>query len=296
MKKLNYETKDYLVNLAGHCFWYWNDFYSFLDSCQIPKKLYQRYPKELNKFGIMRNILEDLEFSNNYSLIKELISGFFKLNKPATDVKDPQKAKKLLDDFKKHVGNDPIEYELEKREIEAKKEDYKKNLEDLNNQRQKIENLKSELINLIGDATLTSQQKGFKLEDIFFQLLNIEEFNYTLPFRNDTQQIDGIFKYESFDYLVEIKFQNEQIKEKELSIFKHKIDGKAQSTRGLFLSMNDFDKEHIKAFEGNSPKIILMTGQELFFILDQRRSFFDVMQKKSHELVKTGKILFELGL
>jgi hypothetical protein len=33
VKKLSFEAKEKIVALSGACFWYWNSFYSFLDSC-----------------------------------------------------------------------------------------------------------------------------------------------------------------------------------------------------------------------------------------------------------------------
>ena len=44
-KRLSFDIKEKMVQLAGACFWYWNSFHSFLDSCGIPKALQHRYPQ-----------------------------------------------------------------------------------------------------------------------------------------------------------------------------------------------------------------------------------------------------------
>jgi len=50
-----------MITLAGTCFWYWNGFYTFLDSCDVPSRLYEKYPKgTFYKYDVMRNILGDL--------------------------------------------------------------------------------------------------------------------------------------------------------------------------------------------------------------------------------------------
>jgi len=80
IKKINYELKESIVSLSGACFWYWNSFHSFLDSCGVSKSLQQRYPKEsYNKYQVMRNILENLEESNKIEVINNIISNFFRL-------------------------------------------------------------------------------------------------------------------------------------------------------------------------------------------------------------------------
>lgn len=62
MKKIDYQKKELLISLAGKCFWYWGSFHSFLDTCGVPKSLYQRFPKEsFSKYNVMRNVLSFLE-------------------------------------------------------------------------------------------------------------------------------------------------------------------------------------------------------------------------------------------
>lgn len=53
-----------------------------------------------------------------------------------------------------------------------------------------------------------------------------------------------------------------RIKQKDLAIFDGKIRGKAQSTRELFLDANGFDENAVVKFSGDSPRIILMTGED----------------------------------
>jgi hypothetical protein len=42
-KMINYEVKEKMVSLPGACFWFWNSFYSFLDSCGVSKTIQSRY-------------------------------------------------------------------------------------------------------------------------------------------------------------------------------------------------------------------------------------------------------------
>lgn len=297
-KKINYELKEAIVSLSGACFWFWNSFYSFLDSCGVPKSLQQKYPKEgFNKYQVMRNILEHLEESNKIEVINNIISNFFKLkNAVDRDQLDKKKAKQLLSEFRDLVGNDPIEKEIERREREKSRGNYKVAIDQQKSQRKRLEDLNSFFTSLITNTEYTPQQRGFKLEEIFCDLLQFSELEYSRPYKtSDGEQIDGHFKYEKFDYLIESKWEDGQIKQKDLSIFDGKIKGKAQSTRGLFLAANGFDENAVNKFSGDSPRIILMTGEDLAMVLNGHVLFHDAMKAKIEAIVRYGNINYPIS-
>lgn len=137
---------------------------------------------------------------------------------------------------------------------------------------------------------ITLQERGYRLEKLFFELLRINEIEYSPPYKTSGEQIDGHFKYEMFDYLCEIKWTSEITKQLDLSIFDGKIRGKAQSTRGLFLSASGFDANAINKFSGDSPRILLMNGEDLAFILNGNYLLYDALKAKIDALVRYGKI------
>lgn len=282
-----------MVSLSGACFWYWNSFFSFLDSCGVPETLRNRYPKEAyNKYQMMRNIIQHLEESGDVETINNLISNFFRL-RGAVDKKslDESKAKQLLSEFRKLVGNDPIEKEIERRKREEARTSYTSNIEENKSQRKKLEDINSLFITLTISNEYTPQQRGYKLENLFCDLLQLNELEYSRPYKTpDGEQIDGHFRYEKFDYLVESKWEEGPIKQKDLSVFDGKIRGKAQSTRGLFISANGFDENAVYKFSGDSPRIILLTGEDLAMILCGRVLFHDAMKAKVEAIVRYGNI------
>ena len=74
------------------------------------------------------------------------------------------------------------------------------------------------------------------------------------------------------------------------TIFDGKIRGKAQSTRGFFLSINGFSENAVVKFSGDSPRIICMDGQDLMLILEERVTFYDLMKLKTDHFVRKGNI------
>ena len=139
----------------------------------------------------------------------------------------------------------------------------------------------------------TPQQRGFALETLFFDLLQFAEIEHTKPYRTaGHEQIDGHFKYEKFGYLVETKWIAGATKQEHLSVFDGKIRGKAQSTRGLFLAAEGFDRHAVMKYSGDAPRIVLMTGEDLAIILSGTVPFFDVMKAKIDAMDRHGRIDF----
>lgn len=240
----------------------------------------------------MRNILDYLEETNQIEIINTIISNFFKLkNAVDRDALDEKKAKKLLEEFRSLVGNDPIEAEIQKRKQDETRNNYKSAVDERKSRNKRLENLNSSFISLVTTNEYTPQKRGYKLEELLSDLLQLNEMDYSKSYKTpDGEQIDGHFKYEKFDYLVECKWEDGFIKQKDLSIFDGKIRGKAQSTRGLFLAANGFDDNAIQKFSGDSPRIILMTGDDLAMILNGQVLFYDAMKAKVEAIVRYGNI------
>lgn len=293
-KKLSFEAKEKMVELSGACFWYWAGFYSFLDSCGVSKALQRKYPQgSYNKYTMMRAILTELDQSGSTETINSIASGFYRLKGPLDpDQLDSKKAKHLLAEFKEVIGDDPIEIEIQKREQKKARATHEKFIADRRAHNDRLSKLNTEFLELTSKSELTPQQRGFKLEELFFELLHLSELEHKKPYRTPNQeQIDGHFKYEKFDYLVEVKWTQDLTKQPDLSVFDGKIRGKAQSTRGFFISANGFDSTAVQKYSGDSPRIILMTGEDLALVLSGQVLFYDVLQAKVDAIVRLGNIL-----
>lgn len=294
MKKINFQIRQKLVDLSGACFWYWNNFFCFLESCGVKRVILNKYPKEsFSKYQIMQNVLSELEEQNEIEVINQIISEFFKMKNAADkDNLDEKKAKKILQEFKDLVGNDPIDKEIEIRNKKKAQESFKKKSEEKISEQKKLKSLKDKFLQLFNNNS-NPKQRGFDFEVLFFEVLELEKFNYSKPYKTESEQIDGHFQYDKFDYLIELKWQKAICKQKDLSVFDGKIKSKIQSTRGFFLAINGFDNNALIKFSGNSPRIILMDGQDLMSILDGRITFYDCLKAKVNAVVKYGNIFYK---
>jgi len=285
MKKIDFNIKNQLIQLSGTCFWYWNSFYSFLESCGISSTTYRALGKEGGKYQVMRSVLELLERQERYDIIEDIIKQFYNF-KPSEEGIDKYRANELLTIFRQVVGKSVLEQEVDNVERKKKIEQQRKVAEEREKNQKKLNELKTKFQELcISD---NKQARGYAAEDIFFELLELEEFETHRPYKNTGEQLDGYFKYEKFDYIVEIKWTKETTKKEDLSIFDGKIKNKAQSTRGFFVSFCGFDEHATQSISGYSPRIILMDGQDFMSILEERTTFYDLMRLKTDMLARKG--------
>lgn len=296
MARISYDTKNRMIQLAGTCFWYWNGFYSFLESSGVSRRTIERYPREsFNKYDVMRNVLDALEDEDDTETINKIVSNLYRMKSAADEgVPDREKAKRLLEEFRAAVGNDPIEQEIQRRKRQEVREQHVVAVESNRSKRQRLNDLNCSFLGLHVDEALSPQKRGYALENLFCDLLELYEIEHSRPYKHEGEQIDGHFRYEKFDYLIETKWESGEIKQSDLSVFDGKIRGKAQSTRGFFLAANGFDQHAIGKFSGDSPRIVLATGEDLALILAGQVDFLDGLNAKIAAIVRHGRILSPL--
>lgn len=294
-KIIKYEVKQKIIELSWACFWYWQSLYSFLDSCWIPKSWCSNFDNTLTKYALMRNILNNIEEKNMFDLYHNIISWFYGLTWPIDkDKLDIKKAKILLNEFKELVWKDPIEEEINRQKFEEKLKQDKENIMKKINFNKTIEWLKQEFYNLASNSetNITNQKRWFELEKIIIEIIRINELEHHKSYKTISwEQIDWYLKFDWFDYLIESKREEDQIKQKDLSIFDWKIKGKAQSTRWIFISISWFDKSAIMKFSSDNPRIILFDWEDIVSILEWYYNFCDILKMKNWCYYKTLRYL-----
>jgi len=144
-------------------------------------------------------------------------------------------------------------------------------------------------------STVNRQKAGYSLEDLLEKLFPVFDLEYRKSYRTETQQIDGHFKFEGFDYLVEAKWRADKPNENEIGGFKRKIDTKLESTRGVFISINGFREEVIKSFEGVGNNILFFSGEDFTHVLEGRIDLDEVLRKKIDKAAQEGIAYFPVS-
>lgn len=141
--------------------------------------------------------------------------------------------------------------------------------------------------NLIGLASLGSQQRGYAFEKFLKELFDVYGLVAHDPFRLKGEQIDGSFQLGSETYLVEAKWHGDRIGVAELHTFHGKVEQKAAWTRGLFVSNSGFTDEGLHAF-GRGKRVICMDGLDLYEALDREIPLDRVSEAKVRRAAETG--------
>ena len=292
MSKLNYNVRQKIIEIAGVCFWYWDNLYNFFESCGVKRSHYLRHEGG-SKYKMMRNILYDLEDKQDDKSLMLIITNLYNLKTiPDKNVPDVAKAKAVLKEFKEICGNDLIENEIQKRKTAEKAKQARAKTDSTITFSKKLEGINNRFLSLF--SATDPQKRGFELEKIVSELFVKNELEFHKPYKVKNEQIDGYFNYEKFYYLLEIKWINRHVNQGELAVFDKKIDKKAKSTRGLFIAMDGFSEDGITSITGKEPRIILMDGEDLSLILNGSISLKDALKSKIDKLVKEGNTFFKV--
>lgn len=134
---------------------------------------------------------------------------------------------------------------------------------------------------LMGLHAMPPQQRGFAFERFLNDLFELFQLAPRRSFRLVGEQIDGSFQLGQDVYLVEAKWQNEPTGQSDLLSFSGKVEGKAQWSRGVFISYSGFSQVGLEAFaRGKSTRIVCMDGFDLHCVLAHGLNLGEVIAAK----------------
>lgn len=290
MKNISYEIIEEMIQCFGKCFHFKDPMASFLRTSGVPILIINKY-RDLPKFVWARRVIEDLSINEDGLIIqRKLLTNLCQLKDlPDKGVVDRNAGLDSLRKLKRiALENDFI----------VKEQKDKENIQKIVAEQKQVLVLErakrlEELRTIFNDnVTVKNRQRaGYILEDLLKNLFEINDIEYRKSFRTteNTQQIDGYFKFDGFDYLVEAKWRKDIPTLTEIAGFKYKIESKIDSTRGLFVSINGFRQEVIKEFCGKGTKIIFMDGSDLMLILEGRINLGDALRYKIEKAVQIGE-------
>ena len=132
---------------------------------------------------------------------------------------------------------------------------------------------------------------GIALERLLTRLFHLYELIPRPGFRVIGEQIDGSFSLDGEIYLVESKWEKNALPEKDLLVFRGKIEGKSTFTRGVFIAMNGVtDVARDAITRGKSPSFFVMDGHDLMMILREAISLTDFLRKRIRLLGEEGRV------
>ena len=288
MTKISFEIQQQIIQCFGLCFHYKDTVVSFMQASGVPNNLILRWKSE-PKFVWAKNVINELnKTENGRFIIRQIATEFYNMKNIPDEVQDRHQGLDALRKLKRMLGNTQQNNTNETSNNSYHRLKQEKKIQIRQQQLQKIEELKFEYYLLFSSEN--PQDRGYRLEKIVANLFKINEIDYHDSYRNssNTQQLDGYFRFEGFDYLVEMKWEKNPVNSPKIASLKQKVDTKLTSTRGLFLSINGFRDEVIQDFANRDSKILFMDGQELSYILENRITLYEALKVKIVGASKTG--------
>ncbi|HEV7670443.1 MAG TPA: hypothetical protein VGS22_18140 [Thermoanaerobaculia bacterium] len=158
---------------------------------------------------------------------------------------------------------------------------------------EKLEESKKDYFALLGTSG-SPQRRGYRLEKIIRELFAIFDLDPRASFKIVGEQIDGAFTFDATDYLLEAKWQKELVGAADLDILAGRLSRKLDNTLGLFLSINGFSEDGVKAHSAGRRLMLLMDGSDLMAVLEGRIDLIQLLLRKRREASQTGNIYLRI--
>lgn len=146
----------------------------------------------------------------------------------------------------------------------------------------------------LGFLSIDPQQRGYKLEALLRTLFELCDLDPRASFKIIGEQIDGAFTFENTDYLFEAKWHQEPIAAADLDVLAGKLSRKLDNTLCLFLSINGFSDDGVKAHSSGRRVMLLMDGSDLMAVLEGRIDLVQLLLRKRREASQSGNIYLRI--
>ncbi len=288
-----------LKEALGVLYWYKDDLRSFLHQClndvgtlslvdwnnrkrQVASDLVDRLVSEGSRsVGDLTRLCHEVCSVKSFRHLEQLEDGEEKA----------ARAKAAIAHLNSLV-NTNVQVEDEDRQREERRKRAAEKLKTNSVVRQKLTELRERYMALV--VSIDMQKRGFVLEKVMYDLFELFDLDPKASFRNTGEQIDGAFSLDGTEYLFEARWRQLPSDAGHLDGFAAKVRRKLENTLGVFLSINGFSVDGIKAHSAGGAVIILMDGADLMSVLEERIDFVSLLQRKKRHAAQTGNIFLPI--
>jgi hypothetical protein len=280
-------------------YWYKSNLRSFIQHCISDPTILSKVNWEDYKRNIVSDLIDHLAsdqatyMGDLLRLMSEVIkiNDFTHLERLEDGREKARNAREAISALAKlYKTHEVIEAEQERIE-ESRKAAYEERLRN-KAVTDKLEELKSEFYQLISSSD--HQARGYSLERIIKELFLLFDLDPKSSFRITGEQLDGAFTFDGTDYLFECKWHKILTDIQDLDAFSGKLSRKLDNTLGLFLSINGFSEDAVKAHSTGRRAMILMDGSDLMAVLEGRVDLIQLLLRKRRHASQTGNIYLKI--
>lgn len=294
-----------VVRVCRDAFWYKGDARAVFLTAGVPPALWDRYDNpDTSKPKIARLVLGELQQmgSKGEPVQRKIVEELCRMDRPLPDAVDQQKGKQALADLKRAATAEQILVDPEKAAADQRRARDAQRLAAVQQRQARLGDLRARFFRLLRQQPGTQadrQSRGYELEQLLVELFQVYEIDYRKPYRIPSQQLDGAFNFRGFTYIVEAKWQQSQPTFGDLAEFKTKVDGKLDSTRGLFIAMAGFDDEIVSRLQqvaaASRHNLILADDRDLIEVFEGRIKLPDALLAKINAAEQEGRYWYPLG-
>jgi hypothetical protein len=266
----------------------------------VPAPIYDKYDHlGFSKAKLARAVFNELQERGEPGFVvqRKIVEELCRMIKPHRDAPDQAAGKASLADLKRAATAVQILIDPEKAAADARRAASQRRVTATQQRRERIGNLRGSFIELLQMAPGTiaeRQDRGYKLERLLSDLFRAYDMEYRPSYKAAGEQIDGSFHFRGFTYIVEVKWREAPPPAGDLLTFKAKVDGKIESTRGVFIAMAGYDDdvlEHvIKTARGSRNNVILFSGRDVTLLFEGNVGLEDALTAKIDAAEQEGRM------
>lgn len=283
---------------------YWrSDFKSLMLGAGVPVAVYNRYDDiDTPKVKIARHVLDELHElgEQGWRIQHKIVAELCAMKRPGNNVEDVAAGRAALTQLRQVATESGVVIDIEQAGIQARRTRETQRQQRIEERRAILGGLSDRFkeLSVPRDRSQAElQARGYALEKLLRELFQANDIDYAPSRCNPHEQVDGSFFFRGFTYLVEARWVQEKPTLSQLADFKRKVDGKLDSTRGMYVSMVGFDDAILDRFASTMPtrnNIIYMSGMDLALIFEGRVELIDALLKKIDAAESRGQFRFDL--
>ena len=280
-------------------YWYKSDLRTFLTSCLTDPRILSTLDWGDYKRNIVSNLIDRLDRNQEMfqtdllRLLTEVarISDFSHLRRLEDGDQKAERAEAAVCALRELVDVHETTLE-EQHRIEERRRKTHENLLAKTAVQEKLQEMQKEYSLLV--TSDDPHKRGYRLERIIRELFELFDLDPKASFKIVGEQIDGAFTFEGTDYLFEAKWQQNLVGAADLDSLAGKLGRKLDNTLGLYLSINGFSEDGIKAHAAGRRLILLMDGRDLMAVIDGHIDLVQLLMRKRRHASRTGDIYLRI--
>jgi hypothetical protein len=285
------EVIEAAVAVCGSAFHYRPDLRAVFVGCGVDPQLYDAHAADsASKYVTARRVFAQLAERGSESdlLVRRIVTELANMTRPRPTAPDQEAGRRALAELKQVATARRVLVDVADAEREKRLRDGERRTSATLARRNALSALQRQLTDL--HSSTNHQGRGYALERLVADLFALFGITYRPSYRAGREQVDGAFEYKGFQYLVEARWRASPPDFGDLADFKGKVDGKLESTRGLFLSMAGFEDSIVAHFmgvaRGSRNNLILVDATDLALILD---GLFDLLDALDYKIARASQ-------